>query len=85
MAGAHDEIIPPSATRDAVRRLPPSVRTARYAQAWHLLLRDLNAALVWQDTLSFIRDPKAPLPSGAPPLISRSAQEARLGEVQHPG
>jgi alpha-beta hydrolase superfamily lysophospholipase len=85
MAGAHDEIIPPSATRDAVRRLPPSVRTARYAQGWHLLLRDLNAALVWQDTLSFIRDPKAPLPSGAPPLISRSAQEARLGEVQHPG
>jgi hypothetical protein len=60
------------------------VRTARYAQGWHLLLRDLQAPVVWEDALSFIRDPQAPLPSGAPPLIKPSAQEARLGEVQHP-
>ncbi len=78
MAGAHDEIIPPSAARDAARRLPPGVRTARYAQGWHLLLRDLHAPLVWEDALSFIRDP------GAPPLVpARSAQKARLGEVEH--
>jgi len=83
MAGAHDEIIPPSATRHAARRLPPRVRTARYAHGWHLLLRDLQAPVVWEDALSFIRDPQAPLPSGAPPLIKPSAQEARLGEVQH--
>jgi alpha-beta hydrolase superfamily lysophospholipase len=83
MAGAHDEIIPPSATRHAVRRLPTRVRTARYAQGWHLLLRDLHAPIVWADALSFIRDPTAPLPSGAPPILRRSAQEARFGEVQH--
>jgi len=86
LAGAHDEIIPPSATRHAARRLPPSVRTARYARGWHLLLRDLQAPVVWADALSFIRDPRAPLPSGAPPLVPvRSAQEARLGEVEHAG
>jgi alpha-beta hydrolase superfamily lysophospholipase len=83
MAGAHDQIIPPSATRHAVRGLPTRVRTARYAQGWHLLLRDLHAPVVWEDALSFIRDPRAPLPSGAPPILRRSAQEARLGEIQH--
>jgi alpha-beta hydrolase superfamily lysophospholipase len=84
LAGAHDEIIPPSATRDTAKRLPTSVRTALYARGWHLLLRDLNAPAVWGDILAFIRDPKAPLPSGAPPIVPRSAQEARFGEVQHP-
>jgi acylglycerol lipase len=31
-------------------------------------LRDLHAQRVWEDTLAFIRDPSAPLPSGAPPI-----------------
>lgn len=66
--GAHDEVVPPSATISAVRRLPASDRTAFYADGWHLLLRDRHAVLVWSDILSFIRDPGAPLPSGAPGL-----------------
>jgi acylglycerol lipase len=68
MYGAHDEIIPAAATRAAVRRLPAGVRTAYYVDGWHLLLRDLHAQRVWEDTLAFIRDPSAPLPSGAPPI-----------------
>ncbi len=68
MYGAHDEIIPAPATRAAVRRLRPGVRTAWYPDGWHLLLRDLNAERVWADTLAFIRDPAAPLPSGSPPI-----------------
>jgi alpha-beta hydrolase superfamily lysophospholipase len=72
--GAHDEIIPPSATANAVRRLPPSDRTAWYADGWHLLLRDRHAPLVWADALSFIRDPAAPLPSGAPGLSQSLAR-----------
>jgi alpha-beta hydrolase superfamily lysophospholipase len=68
MYGAHDEIIPKAATLAAVRRLPPAVRTAFYADGWHLLLRDLHANLVWADALAFLRDPAAPLPSGAPPI-----------------
>jgi alpha-beta hydrolase superfamily lysophospholipase len=63
--GAHDQIIPRSATRAAVRRLPPSDRTAFYPDGWHLLLRDRQASRVWADTLAFVRDPAAPLPSGA--------------------
>jgi acylglycerol lipase len=68
MYGAHDEIIPKAATQAAVRRLPPDVRTAYYPDGWHLLLRDLRAQLVWADTLAFIRDPAAALPSGVGPI-----------------
>ena len=72
--GAHDQIIPPSATAAAVKRLPAGDRTAYYADGWHLLLRDRHADRVWADTLSFIRDPAAPLPSGAPGLPASLAK-----------
>jgi alpha-beta hydrolase superfamily lysophospholipase len=74
MYGAHDEIIPAAATLAAVRRLPPGVRTAWYADGWHLLLRDLHAHRVWGDTLAFIRDPAGPLPSGSPPIPIEAAK-----------
>jgi alpha-beta hydrolase superfamily lysophospholipase len=66
--GAHDEIIPRAPTLAALRRLGENVRTAWYANGWHLLLRDRQAPAVWSDVLAFIADPKAPLPSGAPPI-----------------
>ena len=72
--GAHDEVIPPSATAAAVKRLAPTVRTAWYADGWHLLLRDRHADRVWGDILSFIRDPRAALPSGAPGLSESLAR-----------
>jgi acylglycerol lipase len=66
--GAHDQIIPKRPTLQAVARLRPGARTAYYDKGWHLLLRDLQAKAVWDDTLAFLRDPAAPLPSGAPPI-----------------
>ena len=66
--GAHDQIIPKGATARALTHLPPSDRTAYYADGWHLLLRDRQAETVWADILSFIKDPDAPLPSGAPAI-----------------
>jgi len=66
--GAHDEIIPHAPALDAARRLPAGSRTAYYADGWHLLLRDLQAKNVWDDVAAFLRDPKAQLPSGAPPV-----------------
>ncbi|HEY5289851.1 MAG TPA: alpha/beta fold hydrolase [Caulobacteraceae bacterium] len=66
--GAHDEIIPKRAAFEAAARLPGGDRTAYYANGWHLLLRDRQAASVWKDVTTFIRDPTAPLPSGAPPI-----------------
>lgn len=66
--GAHDEIIPRGAAMRAVRRLPPTARTAWYRNGWHLLMRDEEGPIVWRDVLAFIRDPATPLPSGAPPI-----------------
>lgn len=40
-------------------------RLAEYPDGYHLLLRDLNAELVYADVLSWLADRAAPLPSGA--------------------
>jgi alpha-beta hydrolase superfamily lysophospholipase len=66
--GAHDEIIPRKAAFKAAARLRPQDRSAYYAQGWHLLTRDIEGPLVWKDIAAFIRDPAAPLPSGAPKI-----------------
>jgi alpha-beta hydrolase superfamily lysophospholipase len=66
--GAHDEIIPRHAAFDAARRLKASDQSAYYADGYHLMMRDHEGPLVWRDILAFVRDPSAPLPSGAPPI-----------------
>ena len=66
--GANDEVIPKVATFRAAGRLKPTDRTAYYAHGWHLLTRDLQRDVVIADIQSFILDPAAPLPSGAPPI-----------------
>jgi alpha-beta hydrolase superfamily lysophospholipase len=83
MYGAHDEIIPKRAAFEAAARLPSGNRTAYYADGWHLLLRDLHAAKVWADVAAFIRDPAAPLPSGAPavPPPPRQTDDSRRAGV----
>jgi alpha-beta hydrolase superfamily lysophospholipase len=70
--GVHDQIIPRPAVLNAARRLPPAARTARYANGFHMLLRDLQAPVVFEDIVAYLRHPAAPLPSGAPPLISHA-------------
>ena len=54
-------------TRAALDRLPddPRIRIARYPLGYHLLTRDLDAAVVAHDVASWIIDPSRPLPSGA--------------------
>jgi alpha-beta hydrolase superfamily lysophospholipase len=66
--GANDPIIPDTPTKQAAGRLKPSDETALYAKGYHLLMRDRQGPVVWADMLSFVLDPKAPLPSGAPPI-----------------
>ena len=68
LMGAHDEIIPRAPSLQAAHRLGPQARSAYYADGWHLLLVDHQAPKVWGDIESFLRDPAAPLPSGAPPI-----------------
>ena len=71
--GAHDQIIPKTAAFKAAARLKPTARSAYYAKGWHLMMRDHQGPTVWRDILAFIRDPAAPLPSGAPPIPVKPA------------
>jgi len=66
--GAKDEVIPEEGVRRATAKMPGHVRTAYYVNGYHMLMNDLQAHKVWRDILAFARDPKGPLPSGAPPL-----------------
>jgi alpha-beta hydrolase superfamily lysophospholipase len=66
--GANDEIIPREPSFQAARRLKPSDRSAFYAEGWHLLIRDRQRERVIADLQSYILDPEAPFPSGAPPI-----------------
>lgn len=70
--GAHDQIVEAPAMRLALERAgtPPNLRTGYYADGWHILNRDLQAETLYRDVESFLRDPAAPLPSGAPPVLS---------------
>ena len=66
--GANDDIIPPEPSHAAANSLPPGARTAYYAAGFHMLTRDLQGRRVSEDIAAFIREPSAPLPSGAPPI-----------------
>jgi pimeloyl-ACP methyl ester carboxylesterase len=66
--GANDQIIPKRAAYRAAQNLKTSDRTAYYAAGHHLLTRDRQGAVVIADVLAFLRDPLAPLPSGAPSI-----------------
>lgn len=61
--GAKDIVIPKRGVKRTAKRLPEHVRTAYYPDGYHMLLRDLQSEVVFEDVLSFLRDPNAPLPS----------------------
>ena len=66
--GANDDIIPKRAAFRAARGLKDGDRSAYYAKGYHLLTRDLQGPVVWADVVAWLKDPDAPLPSGAPPI-----------------
>jgi alpha-beta hydrolase superfamily lysophospholipase len=67
--GAHDEIVPREPVARFVAALPPGAaarqRVAVYPQGYHMMLRDLEGPLVIADVAAWIKEPRAPLPSGA--------------------
>ena len=71
--GAKDQIIPKPPAFHAAAALPAGDRTAYYADGYHLLLTDLENPRVWNDVEAFLRNPAAPLPSGAPPIPQPSS------------
>jgi alpha-beta hydrolase superfamily lysophospholipase len=63
LGGARDEVVPPKAHAAMLERLTADPCTeVVYPDGWHLLLRDLDRQLVWDDILAWIAD--QPLPSG---------------------
>jgi acylglycerol lipase len=69
MYGAHDPIVPRVAIRNFTAHLPPAARAhdvlAYYLDGYHLLLRDLDGAMVAGDVASWMFDHRAALPSRA--------------------
>lgn len=70
--GGHDNVIQKPAMRLALERAGgdrPGFRTAYYPEGWHILNRDLQAERMYLDVEAWLRDPQAPLPSGAGPVL----------------
>lgn len=69
MFGAREAILSRGAVNQALPRFPELApdhgRLAIYHRGYHLLLRDFGQYEVFDDMAAWIRDPKAPLPSGA--------------------
>ena len=67
--GAREDILPGDAVDRFMLTLPQvppeKGRVAHYPRGHHLLLRDLDARFVYDDLARWMRDPTAPLPSGA--------------------
>ncbi|MQX36113.1 alpha/beta hydrolase [Roseospira navarrensis] len=70
LTGVNDHVIPSAPTEAAFRAMTgdgadPLRRPALYRDGWHMLLRDLGGVAPLEDIAAWIRDPAAPLPSGA--------------------
>ena len=81
--GAKDEVIPWKPTARFWSALPAredGQKTAYYDDGWHLLLRDLQARIVYDDILAWIENPAAALPSGADGAAARKLAEETLGQ-----
>ncbi len=64
--GGDDELVPKGAMAAMWRRLPPGeIREAYYPHDYHLMLRDLHRSVPLGDVIAWVRDDRAPLPSGA--------------------
>jgi len=62
--GENDEIVPAKPVYELVTRLPSKPKFALYPNGWHMLLRDLQAKIVWKDIANWISHPNMSLPSG---------------------
>jgi acylglycerol lipase len=67
--GNNDEVIPKAPTALMLSRLPNiglgTRRIGLYKKGYHMLLRDLQRKIVWDDIGAWITDGGSPLPSGA--------------------
>jgi alpha-beta hydrolase superfamily lysophospholipase len=67
--GEKDEVIPKKPTEQFLQKLKDKGQAphtiAIYKNSYHMLLRDLNASLIWNDIIAWMQSTTRPLPSGA--------------------
>jgi len=66
LTGANDQILPPAAIAHVHARTSGPRRLVHYPQGWHWLMRDLQAARVWDDIANFALAPSQPGPTALP-------------------
>jgi len=52
--GQNDQVIPKAPTEAVVKALGSRAEVHRYEHGYHMLLRDLDAKIVWQDVVDWI-------------------------------
>lgn len=62
--GANDEVIPGPPMRALAERMGDAATVAFYPEGYHMLLRDLQAEVVWGDIAHWVTHPGKALPSG---------------------
>jgi acylglycerol lipase len=86
--GERDEIVPKAPTERMIAHLPAAARgeqrVAWYANGYHMLLRDLDAAVVVGDIGSWIAARQSPLPSGADRYAAQVLGAPMLAAVPKP-
>ena len=83
--GANEQILPTKDIDRFIDRIPrENARLAVYSTGYHMLLRDLNAAIVYQDILEWVEDSRAILSSeikqGPIPWLPFSRTRSSAGE-----
>ena len=82
--GENDEIIPKESTAVFLRDLNnvslENIKIAFYKDGYHMLLRDLQAPILWKDIVTWISHKAASLPSGADKRAEQILKKAG-GEV----
>jgi acylglycerol lipase len=87
--GQRDEIVPKTPTELMIEHLPaasrPLQRIAWYANGYHMLMRDLDAAVVMSDIAGWITERRAPLPSGADLYADAVLGLGAVAQAEHRG
>ncbi|MEX2299139.1 MAG: lysophospholipase [Dongiaceae bacterium] len=80
--GANEDVLPSGAVMRTLERLPvlpdDRIRIGIYRSGYHMLLRDLEAAIVWRDVAAWMTDRTQKLPSGA----DATARRVMAGEIE---
>jgi len=79
--GARDELIPKGPTRILLDGLGASARVAVYPDGYHMLLRDLSAAVPLDDIAAWVMAPNTALPSDAEQIAEHFFEEKERGDT----